>query len=133
VAQPRVLRSTFIGTLAACLLVGTLAVWQFGWTESKASVLGTLDAWHIVGERTSLLHRARRLERASPSHDAERAVREGDKRLLGFSLNLEGPLVIPGIPETAIAASQKQLGLRTLFLGCVDLPEFERYRKASER
>ena len=129
----RIVRSSVVGVSLAALLLAAVAVWQVGWADSRARVAGLLDDWHIVGQRTTLLRRAAACEKSDPRHDAEEAVRKGDSRVLGFSCNLEGPLVVPGGADVAVAASRKQLNVRVLFLGSIDGPEFERYRKAMER
>src|ERR1700730_11020212 len=97
-ARARVLRSVIAGIAISALLIAAVAVWRFGVADLKARVVAVLDDWHIVGERTRLLRKASDLEKADAGHDAEVAVRRGDKRLLGFSLALEGPLVVPGVP-----------------------------------
>ena len=132
-ARTRFIRSIVAGVTSSGLLIVALAVWRFGVADSKARVTAALDDWHIVGERTSLFRRTSALGKANASRDAEVAMRNGDKRLLGFSLALEGPLVVPGVPPEALAGSRKELGVRALFVGCVAVPEFEDYRKATER
>ena len=132
-ARTRIFRSVIAGLAIAAFLIAALAVWRLGVADSKARVVATLDDWHIVGERTRLLRKASDLEKADAGHDAEAAVRKGDRRLLGFSLALEGPIVVPGVTAEVLATSRKELGVRTLFVGCVAVPEFEDYRKATER
>jgi len=129
--RKRYLLSIIAGLAASAVLILTIAAWQFGPAETKARVVEALDDWHIVGMRTHFLRKAAALERADPSRDAEAAVRTGDKRLLGFSLNLDGPLILPGVADDLLATSRKQLGVRLLFQGSIEGPEFERYREAT--
>jgi hypothetical protein len=128
----KIARALVLGLAVAVILISGVAVSQFGVSESKTRVLEALDSLHIVGDRTRLLHKAEALERADARRDAESAVSRGDKRLLGFSLALEGPVTTPGVEGSLADSSRKQLGIRLLFQGCVQVPEFEQYRKATE-
>ena len=123
-ASPRYLRSLLLGIVAASLLLGGVAVWQFGPSESSDLVRRRLDDWHILGPKTRLLREARKLERANPMPDVQKALRVGNTKLLGVACP---GLEVPGTdPDT-----RARLGVQVVLRGSVEWPEFEQYRRAT--
>ena len=126
-------RSAFLGLGASAVLIVSVAAWQLGPLRLKELAAEKLDEWHILGPRTHFLREARRLERADPGQDAKRAAELGDRRLLGFSLALGGPVELPGVKSSVREEKGKRLGVHVLFVGCDQSSEFERFHSAVAR
>jgi hypothetical protein len=131
--RPRqVLRDALIGLFAAAILTAGVAVWQFGPSEAREIVVATLDQHHLYGPHTRFLREARRLERANPIGDAERAVRNTDFRLIGVSFCQDVPR-FPGVEPALYDSYAQRFGILSMVAGDLDWPEFSRYRTALTR